>query len=93
MEALACGTPVIAMRRGALPGIVEHGTTGFLVDGFLELAEALQRLDTLSPEACRRAALSRFDVRTTTERYLETYTRLAEIGAPGVCAPTAIARK
>jgi glycosyltransferase involved in cell wall biosynthesis len=96
MEALACGTPVIAMRRGALPELIDDGTTGFLVDGFLELAEALQHVDSLSREACRNAALDRFDVRDTASAYLTAYARLAGVAAPvddARIAKPAIARK
>ena len=96
MEAFACGTPVIAMRRGALPEIIEDGRTGYLVDGFLELADALQRVDALSPEACRVSALDRFDVRDMTAAYLAAYARLAGVQTPPHATPIAtpaIARK
>jgi glycosyltransferase involved in cell wall biosynthesis len=90
MEALACGTPVIAMRRGALPEIVEHGVTGFLVDGFLDMVDAIARADTISADACRAAAERRFDGRVMNRAYLELYERiLLDTPLPRTSAPTA----
>lgn len=77
MEAFASGTPVIAYRSGALPGIVEHDVTGFLVDDIAGMAAALNEVDRIDPAACRAAALARFDVRTTAAAYLNFYQRLA----------------
>jgi glycosyltransferase involved in cell wall biosynthesis len=78
MEALACGTPVIAHRTGALPGIVEHCRTGFLVDGADEMARAIRAASSIDPEACRRAARERFSSAGMIELYLETYRLLAD---------------
>ena len=77
MEALASGTPVIAYRAGALPGIVDDGVTGFLVDGVDAMAAAIGRADAIDPAACRRAAVGRFDAGRTTAAYLDLYARLA----------------
>ncbi len=73
MEALACGTPVIAYRSGALPEIIENGVTGFLVDNVDEMARAIRRVDSLSPHACRRAAEQRFRSETMVEKYFSLY--------------------
>jgi glycosyltransferase involved in cell wall biosynthesis len=73
MEALACGTPVIAYRSGALPEIVDDGVTGFLVDGVDGLVGAMRRIDRIDRAACRRAAEERFDVRRMTAQYLALY--------------------
>ncbi len=77
MEALAAGTPVIAYRSGALPDIVDHGRTGFLVDGVAGLAEALGRTGEIDPEACRREARARFSLDRMTGAYLRRYAELA----------------
>lgn len=77
MEALACGTPVVAFRSGALPEIVEHGRTGFIVDDVDGMAEAIHAAADLDPEVCRAAARERFSLARMTGRYLETYQQLA----------------
>lgn len=77
MEALASGTPVIAFRSGALPEIVEHGVTGYLVDDADAMADAIGRVDAIDPAACRLAACERFPVQRTTDAYLNLYARLA----------------
>ncbi len=77
MEALAAGTPVLAYPSGALPGIVEDGRTGFLVDGPGALAEAIPRAAEIDPEACRAAARARFSSEAMVARYLARYRELA----------------
>lgn len=68
IEALACGTPVIAFPRGAAPEIVEDGVTGALVRDASEMAEAIRGLD-VDPRACRDAVATRFDVPHMVEGY------------------------
>lgn len=55
IEALACGTPVIAMNRGAMSEIIEHGVTGFLANTQREFEEYMTRIDEINPRACRAA--------------------------------------
>jgi glycosyltransferase involved in cell wall biosynthesis len=62
VEALACGTPVVALKRGAVPEIVIDGVTGFIRTHPDELPDALLRLDELDPVACRLDAERRFSV-------------------------------
>lgn len=78
MEALASGTPVIAFRSGALPEIVEHGRTGFLVSDTKEMAEAIPLASKLDPEACRHAAATRFSAAQMIRRYFDTYEHILE---------------
>jgi len=77
MEALACGTPVVARRAGALPEIVEDGRTGFIADTVEEMTQAIRQARGLSREACRLAAETRFDSRKMVDRYVETWQSLA----------------
>lgn len=76
MEALAAGTPVIAYRSGAIPELVEHGVTGFLVDNAGEMAAAIRRVDEIDPMACLRAARERFRLAGMLDAYITLYARL-----------------
>lgn len=77
MEALACGTPVIAFPAGALPEIVDHGRTGFIVRDAREMAEAIAAVEQIDPMTCRETARERFSLDRTVERYFEAYEHLA----------------
>ena len=55
IEALACGTPVIAWRNGSVPEVIDDGVTGFVVDSVDEAVEAVERIAGLSRHACRSA--------------------------------------
>ncbi len=77
MEALACGTPVVAYPSGALPDIVEHGVTGFLVRTMREMADAIEACAALEPARCRYAARERFPLERMIDRYFHAYQQLA----------------
>ena len=83
-EALACGTPVVALANGALVETVDHGRTGFLADDVAGLAEGIRRAPGLDPEACRADARERFSLTRTVERYLAVYAALARGDLRGV---------
>jgi glycosyltransferase involved in cell wall biosynthesis len=76
MEALACGTPVVAFPNGALPDIVQHGVTGFLVRDADEMAEAIVACEQLDPARCRAEAIERFDLDASLAKYLDLYEQL-----------------
>lgn len=73
LEALACGTPVVAFPNGVLADIVEPGVTGFLVKDAAEMAEAIEAAETLDPDACRAAARVRHSADGMAARYLALY--------------------
>jgi glycosyltransferase involved in cell wall biosynthesis len=77
MEALACGTPVIAFPAGALAEVVENGRTGFLVNDEKEMADAIAAVDSIDPEERRRAARERFSSARMVQDYFSFYRRLA----------------
>jgi glycosyltransferase involved in cell wall biosynthesis len=76
IEAMACGTPVIARNRGSMPELIEHGVTGFLVDDLDQAVEAVARIDELDRAACRAAVAARFTVDHMVDRYLALYRSL-----------------
>ena len=73
VEAMACGTPVIATARGSVPEVVEDGVTGFSVRDVKEVTRALSRVGELNRAVIRRRAFERFDVRHMVEGYLGVY--------------------
>jgi glycosyltransferase involved in cell wall biosynthesis len=77
IEALACGTPVIAYNRGSVPEIIEDGLTGFVVEDETSAVAAVRNLSQLSREAVRRRFEERFTARRMASDYLAIYQRLA----------------
>jgi glycosyltransferase involved in cell wall biosynthesis len=75
-EALAAGTPVVAMALGCLPSLVEPGVTGFLADDEAQFASALDRLGEIDPEACAAAARLRFSPAVMADGYERLYAEL-----------------
>ena len=73
MEALSSGTPVVAFDSGALPEIIEHGETGFIVRSEEEMAEAVTHVGEIPPETCRARAQVRFDSKRMVSDYLNLY--------------------
>ncbi|MEU2348531.1 glycosyltransferase [Modestobacter sp. NPDC049651] len=73
IEAMACGTPVVALRRGAVPEVVDDGVTGVLCDDPVELPAAIATARGLSPAACRRHVATCFDARTMVAGYEAVY--------------------
>jgi mannose-6-phosphate isomerase-like protein (cupin superfamily) len=78
IEAMACGTPVVAFNRGCMGALVEDGRTGFLVDNAEQALEALGRIDGLDRRDCRARVEERFTVSRMVDEYMRLYERIAE---------------
>lgn len=78
VEAMASGTPVIAMNRGSMPELIRNGETGFLVNSIDEAAEAVQNLDSISRKACREHVEKHFSVDRMVDGYIKVYETILE---------------
>jgi len=84
IEALACGTPVIAWRCGSVPEVLDHGVSGWIVNDLDQAIDAARRVDRIDRTDCRRAFERRFTARRMAEQYVEVYTALSA-AARGEC--------
>ncbi|MEJ5978089.1 glycosyltransferase family 4 protein [Novosphingobium sp. PS1R-30] len=84
IEAMACGTPVIAVRRGSMPEIIEHGRTGFLVGSLGEAIAAIERIPTIDRRAPSQAVTDRFSVDRMADEYITLYRNILGVA---VAAP------
>jgi glycosyltransferase involved in cell wall biosynthesis len=75
-ESIACGTPVIAFRRGSVPEVIDHGVTGFVCDTIDDAVAAVAKLPELSRVECRRTFERRFTAERMASEYVEIYRRL-----------------
>jgi len=82
IEAMACGTPVIAFNRGSVPEIIEDGLTGYIVEDINGAIGAVDRLGHLSREKIRRQFEERFTARRMAQDYLSVYRSLTDSAAP-----------
>ena len=73
IESMACGTPVIATRRGSVPEVIEHGRSGIIVNDTREMAHALSAAARLDPLECRRSVEERFSPERMVQNYLDVY--------------------
>lgn len=80
IEAMACGTPVVALRGGAVPEVVIDGVTGLIGDRPAELPAAIERAASLDPAACRRHVAANFGVAQFGSGYEQIYQQLAPAG-------------
>ena len=76
IEAMACGTPVIAYESGSVPEVMEDGVTGFVVREVDEAAEAIGRVANLSRERCREVFENRFTATRMADDYMEVYEQM-----------------
>ncbi len=90
IEAMACGTPVVARPCGSVPEVVRPGVTGFIAKELDELVAAVKRIDSISRDGCRQEFERRFTVETMADNYERVYRRLiAEAKERATAAPTA----
>lgn len=82
IEAMACGTPVIAFRRGSVPEVMHDGETGFIVDDVEQAVTALGRLGRVSRRRCREVFEQRFTARRMAADYLRVYDQLLRAAYP-----------
>jgi glycosyltransferase involved in cell wall biosynthesis len=73
IESMACGTPVIATRYGAVPEVIDHGRSGIIVDDYREMVDALDAADGLEPDALRAIAEERFSRERMVADYVAAY--------------------
>ena len=78
IEAMACGTPVIATSYGAFPEVVVEGRTGFICRSMGEMLASVQKIDRLDRRACRVHVAERFSVKRTADGYEAAYRRVLE---------------
>lgn len=76
IEALACGTPVIAYRRGSVPEVLDHGVTGFIVHGLEDAVRAVEEVHKIDRARCRAVFEERFSARRMAQDYLAIYQNL-----------------
>jgi glycosyltransferase involved in cell wall biosynthesis len=80
VESMACGTPVVAYRRGSMPEIIDDGVTGFLVDDAAQAADAVRSVPALDRATCRAVAERRFGVDRMVQDYVAVYDQILRGG-------------
>ena len=78
IESMACGTPILAFREGAVPEIVVDGLTGFIVNSMSDMIEAVDRIDRIDPRECRKHVQNHFSVTSMAHKYSELYQQIVE---------------
>jgi glycosyltransferase involved in cell wall biosynthesis len=78
IEAMACGTPTVAYRRGSVPEIIDEGASGFVVDDESQALAAIARAQNLDRRGVRAAFERRFTARRMAEDYVQVYRQLAD---------------
>ncbi|MDI6883383.1 MAG: glycosyltransferase family 4 protein [Patescibacteria group bacterium] len=76
IEAMACGTPVIAFKEGSLPELIEDGKTGFLVSSVEEACQSLKKIDKISRGYCREYVEKNFNLKRMVNRYEKLYKKI-----------------
>lgn len=79
IEAMACGTPVISLHRGAAPEIIEDGKTGYVVHSIAEMVEAVAKVDQLNRRDCREHIKTKFSIERMVDHYEQAFCELLQI--------------
>ena len=89
IEAMACGTPIVAFRRGSVPEVVNDGCTGFIVDDINEAARGLEKIQHFDRRRCRKVFEERFSVERMARDYVRVYEQLLSTrGHQSICSPS-----
>jgi len=73
VEAMACGTPVLAFGKGSMPEIIENGRNGFIVSNIEEMAQKVKDIENVSRKLCRETVIKRFSQEKMVKEYIEVY--------------------
>jgi glycosyltransferase involved in cell wall biosynthesis len=73
IEAMACGTPVLAYRRGSIPEVIEHGVTGLISENLAEMTRQVEGIPLIDRRRCRQVFEERFTVEQMVRNYVQTY--------------------
>lgn len=84
VEAMACGTPAIAIARGSMPEIIKDGKTGFLVDSVGEMIEAVRKVNKIDRRACREHVKANFSLKQMAEGYERVYENILADTIPAI---------
>ena len=90
IEAMACGTPVLALGRGSLPELVAHGETGYIACDMDEFEKSIPRLRDIDPARCRRLVEERFSAERMADDYHKLYARILAAEAIQAMTPQAL---
>ena len=82
IEAMACGTPVIAFGHGSVPEIIDHGVTGFIVQNQEQAIAAANNISRIDRRRCRQVFEQRFAAPVMARRYIDVYRELVEERIP-----------
>ncbi|CAM4427298.1 glycosyltransferase family 4 protein [Paenibacillus tarimensis] len=78
VESMACGTPVLAFRKGSMPEIIENGRNGYAVDTLEELVQRVPEVSSISREGCRQLVEERFSQKRMVRDYIEVYKEIMD---------------
>jgi hypothetical protein len=92
IEAMACGTPVVAFRQGSVPEVIDHGVTGFIVENIEDSLAALEKIQDFDRSRCRKIFERRFSAARMAADYMKIYERLMNKGLATTNIPAAAAK-